>query len=376
MLTFQFNGASFYVVAASPEDEVGGEALVPLGYRFDESLEGKILTELTDLTWGEFDKARVEASKRLEKQLADMAADACLTTMQRLAPTPILAAETLQDHLYPQTYTLQILTEGGKLTCRTPDGYTGTPELQPVSEKRLRAMELDIETTDVPVVKASQVLLVRRLQGFVWRVTVHREEMVYKSATNVSEDTIGDELAIYLKIRTAGVKLGVPELKGQCVLITGLYYLTYTLLIISPYHYLIQTQTNNAWLIVIVQSYKGVIGFLIAYIPHKHHSLRALLDGVERGTIAPSEATPPLRQKWATQIRETLAGLHSLGILWRDLKTDNVLINEDGDGDAIVLDFGGGNTVGWVDHDKYGSMEGEEQGLEKIMLALGVGERQ
>ncbi len=44
----------------------------------------------------------------------------------------------------------------------------------------------------------------------------------------------------------------------------------------------------------------------------------------------------------------------------------------DGDGDAVVLDFGGGNTVGWVDHDNYGTMEGEQQGLDKIMAALAV----
>jgi hypothetical protein len=46
-----------------------------------------------------------------------------------------------------------------------------------------------------------------------------------------------------------------------------------------------------------------------------------------------------------------------LGILWRGLKTHNVLI--DNNGDAVVLDFVGGNTVGWVDNDKYATMEGE-----------------
>jgi hypothetical protein len=59
-----------------------------------------------------------------------------------------------------------------------------------------------------------------------------------------------------------------------------------------------------------------------------------------------------------------------MGILWRDAETDNEIINEDGD--AVVLDFGGGNTMGWVDRDRYGSMEGEEQGLGKVMEALGV----
>jgi serine/threonine protein kinase len=113
-----------------------------------------------------------------------------------------------------------------------------------------------------------------------------------------------------------------------------------------------------------------VIGILLSYIPHRYESLGDLLAGVEEGTAAPSEAAPSLRQKWAQQIRETLAELHGLGILWRDLKTQNVLI--DNNGDAVVLDFGGGNTVGWVDNGKYATMEGEEQGLRKIMEALGV----
>lgn len=66
----------FTVVAASPKDKAGGDALVTSDYKFDKSLEGKILTELTDLTWGEFDKARDEASARLEKQLAKRATEA------------------------------------------------------------------------------------------------------------------------------------------------------------------------------------------------------------------------------------------------------------------------------------------------------------
>jgi serine/threonine protein kinase len=118
----------------------------------------------------------------------------------------------------------------------------------------------------------------------------------------------------------------------------------------------------------IIQSHRGVIGILLSYIPHKHRSLHALLAGIEEGTTAPSEAAPSLRQKWARQIRETLAGLHGLGILWRDPKTDNVLI--DNNGDAVLLDFGGGNTAGWVDNDKYATMDGEEQGLGRIMEAL------
>ncbi len=124
--------------------------------------------------------------------------------------------------------------------------------------------------------------------------------------------------------------------------------------------------TDTACCIGIVQSHKGVIGILLSYVPHKH-SLRALLDGVAGGTIAPSEATPSLRQKWAIQIRDTLTGFHRLGIPWRDIKTDDVLINDDGD--AVVVDFGT-NTA--ANHDTYGTTEGEDQGLEQIVAALRI----
>ncbi|KAK4152396.1 hypothetical protein C8A00DRAFT_16297 [Chaetomidium leptoderma] len=338
VFSFTFNNALFSVVAASPDDEAGG-ALVPTDYNFDDSIEGKILDEILDLSVhdgdGPWNTAKQEATRRLKKQLADLAADACLPTMRRLAPTQIPAAQTLQDNLYPPTYTLQVLTEGDKLTCCTLDDYTGIPERHPpVPEERLRAMELDLDTTDLLVVKPSQVILVRHLHHLVWRVMVDGEEMICKASLDLFEHAVSDELATYLKIRTAGVKLRVPDLKG------------------------------------VIQSHRGVIGILLAYILHKHHSLHAVLAGVKEGTVAPSEATPSLRQKWARQIRETLAGLHSLRILWRDLKTHNVLI--DNNSDAVVLDFGGGNTVGWVDNDKYATMEGEEQGLRKIMEALGV----
>lgn len=76
-----------------------------------------------------------------------------------------------------------------------------------------------------------------------------------------------------------------------------------------------------------------------------------------------------MRAKWATQIRQCVGRLHELNITWGGIKTDNVLIDDNGD--AVVLDFGGGNTHGCVDEEMYGTLEGDLQGLEKIMKALG-----
>lgn len=38
--------------------------------------------------------------------------------------------------------------------------------------------------------------------------------------------------------------------------------------------------------------------------------------------------------------------------------------------DAWVVDFGGGNTVGWVDRGLHGSVEGDEQALARIKKEL------
>ena len=72
-----------------------------------------------------------------------------------------------------------------------------------------------------------------------------------------------------------------------------------------------------------------------------------------------------LREKWAAQIRNAVTGLRTLGIVWGDVKPENVLI--DTNDNAIVIDLEGGTTRGWVDRDVSGTVEGDLQGLEKMV---------
>ncbi|KAI0838568.1 hypothetical protein F5Y06DRAFT_268381 [Hypoxylon sp. FL0890] len=337
---YSYNGVVFFVLASANHKEL------PPGYKLDQSIEGKLLIEMNDLSWGEVTDEKDNRIYYLQDELARLVADACLPLMRQLAPsTPLSTPRTLQEELYPETYMLQVLTEGDKLKCHRLDGYELPPKHPPIPEAKLQEIFPEAKLQDIKpnvispfsitVVKPSQIILGPRLQSLVWKVDVDREEMICKVSLDIFQDAISEELQTYMKIRDAkvGVGMRVPQLKG------------------------------------IIQSHMGVIGILLNYIPHKYHSLRMLLDGVKCGDIPEAEATISMKTKWATQIKETLKQLHELGILWRDIKTDNVLIDDHGD--AILLDFGGGNTLGWVDQDKYNTMEGDVQGLQKILTALG-----
>ncbi|ATY59776.1 kinase-like domain [Cordyceps militaris] len=108
----------------------------------------------------------------------------------------------------------------------------------------------------------------------------------------------------------------------------------------------------------IVRDGNSVAGMLFAWIENKG----ALSE--ERAEQSPVA----LRRRWATQISGTVQILHDRNIVWGDAKADNVLI--DMNDDAWVIDFGGSYTLGWVDKEIAGTVDGDMQGLSKIMSIL------
>lgn len=111
----------------------------------------------------------------------------------------------------------------------------------------------------------------------------------------------------------------------------------------------------------LVQDKDGhVMGLLLSYIDCRGTTLRCI-DGRDARYSG-------LWQKWTDQISHTLKHLHSHNIVWGDAKAANVLI--DVNGDAYLIDFGGGYTEGWVAKDMANSINRDLQGLESIKRYL------
>jgi serine/threonine protein kinase len=105
----------------------------------------------------------------------------------------------------------------------------------------------------------------------------------------------------------------------------------------------------------------AIIGLLREWIPNGTRG-RTLthVDILSVPTVA--------RQKWETQIRETVDWLHSIGIVWGDGKPSNVVIDQDEQ--AWLIDFAGGWTEGLVDFDLADTVEGDGQAVENIVRFL------
>lgn len=105
--------------------------------------------------------------------------------------------------------------------------------------------------------------------------------------------------------------------------------------------------------------YESIGGLLVEYIPQPK-----TLDW------AVDDSTPEERVTWMSELRKTVGQLHSEDIVWGDVKPQNVVI--DPQGQALVVDFGGGHSLPWVDEGLGGTVEGDLQGLDAIAKYLGL----
>ena len=64
-------------------------------------------------------------------------------------------------------------------------------------------------------------------------------------------------------------------------------------------------------------------------------------------------------------IKDAIKYLHQQRLVWGYAKAGNILINKHRD--AISVDFGGGFTDGWVDQEYCETIDGDLQGLRRIV---------
>ncbi|PNH44517.1 hypothetical protein VD0004_g3182 [Verticillium dahliae] len=153
------------------------------------------------------------------------------------------------------------------------------------------------------------------------RVLVHGQFIFYKSS--VSTEGTRNEIGKYDKIAASGLSSSELPTSRLCAMVVGS---------------------------------KGRLHGMIYHFIKSEERLTWAVD--ERAALA-------LREKWAAQIKDTVAKLHHLSVVWGDVKADNVLVDENGN--AIVIDLEGGTTQGWVDREKEGTVEGDAQGVENMM---------
>ena len=90
--------------------------------------------------------------------------------------------------------------------------------------------------------------------------------------------------------------------------------------------------------------------------------LGMLLDRIDNGeTLAKwingCDPARSLKEKWNNQIRDIVRVLHRHGIMWGDVKPDNIII--DRDRNSWVVDLGGVFYSGHVDRDVMETVEGD-----------------
>lgn len=103
------------------------------------------------------------------------------------------------------------------------------------------------------------------------------------------------------------------------------------------------------------------IGIVEEYIPHAETYEMSDLGRI--GEVGAIELDR--RRKWSLQIRETVAQLHEIGVVWGDAKPHNVLINSNKD-NIYIIDFGGGVTDGWGTRELMNTAAGDLKALKMI----------
>ena len=114
-----------------------------------------------------------------------------------------------------------------------------------------------------------------------------------------------------------------------------------------------------------------LVGF-VAFENSRTEVMGFLLTNIEDPTpltkMLKSSVSEEKRVAWSQKSREYVETLHKHDIIWGDAKADNFVVDENDE--LWIIDFGGSYTEGWIDPELSDTLEGDEQGLEKVQEAL------
>ncbi|KAK2765472.1 hypothetical protein FQN54_008326 [Arachnomyces sp. PD_36] len=298
------------------------------------------IVDAEELKHGELKEEFIEMVENDDLELENWVADAIVPVMRELAPEAPESL-TLAEFYNPETFLFKLVGSiDGELSCiRLPDD--ADPEAY--NSPKIPLSEVPAAQRMIPAIDASAIPIIRMDREYFGadtpsKVLVDGKRYQFKPVQD--EHSFLRELGILSKLSETGLnqKLRVPS-------------------IYSLVHYAGDKGSILGFLMEVIQ-FKSTLHDLISHQKTEQHQ----------------------REKWMGQIEDTVSQLHENGIVWGDVKPDNVLIDEEDN--AWVVDYGGGFNLcfsvelqsysGFVDEGVTETIEGDIQGVSRIKGWLGV----
>ncbi|KAK5053969.1 hypothetical protein LTR84_001931 [Exophiala bonariae] len=309
-IVLMYDQHRFVLDVAKQDDKEDGDVLSDYFYR-SETAESDGDEDLLD---------------RCVEDLVDLVISECKYTLYSFVDSvkkPNGEHPSLEDHLYPKTSYLQLKILDGQLKAvemNDPSEFAGqylpTPLSAEFTPQAMTSLTPSVDIAFIQNLYANKVL----------KVSEDGKVRVFKSANEANEYQLEREILVLQQISEKW-KLDQP------------------------------IQPRVPRFLGLVTSRGRIMGMLEEFI-----------DGTELAQIGADKASPAQCQKWKLQIEQSVSQLHENGIVWGDVKMANIMIDKADD--AWLIDFGGSWTDGWIDKDLKETIEGDLQGLSKVVAIL------